>query len=591
MSNVNAFDEEMLMVKVHTGNEQQLYHSKLYDQDAHMISYSSEYAADRIICDKNFELGEKIFDKIIALQDVNPESKTYGLWPWYAEETLEEMSPPDYNMSGFNSKEMLMVLFEEWDNISPEMREKMLVSIGRACECIMKRNVSPAYTNVCITECFVTVTAGELIGNERYLNYGRNKFERFLYYVKGKGGILEYNSPTYSILAINDIGDCLKCIKDEQTLDIVKKINFMLWKMTAEHFVYDILQLAGPQERAYADFVDSTFLKTIARGCGIDYSKHPMFKKLIASNVEEGKIRFAINQADYFAPSRTNPKCPEELIPYFTGEKECRDLRRFVTDGYNYPFFEFPKTAITYRSDDYVIGTYNKCEMWNQRRPFLGYIYGETPISFRVKCYHDGFDFSSGTFHAIQHKSNILGSVNFSENRGDTHVCIDMISGGLVDAEDLRVTFELCGDMKNVGYEKDGEILNLIVNGKKIRINAFIKEFGKNEVQESIDMTDNTFQYSLIFYRGERKTVNLCDAEKAMLAFTVEMEPEEVYVKPEYHEEEDMMHISWKPAERKLGLVSPKKTLKFIRNMQEDMQLLDDKNMLDELYNESLMDI
>lgn len=585
----NVFDEDACMMWLHTGNAQKMYHTKLFNQNVHSIANSSAYAADRIICDKNFALGEKIFDKVISLQDTNPESETYGLWSWYAEEPLEEMDAPDYNMAGFNSKEMLMVLCEEWDNISAVMREKMLKSIEMACECIIKRNVGPGYTNVCITDCFITAVAGEFTGKERLLNYGRSKMEKFYCYVKGRGEIAEYNSPTYSILTINDLGDCIKFIKDEKMLETVHKVNYMLWKMLAEHFDYDMLQLAGPQERAYSDFVGSAFLKTIARGCGIDYSKHPMFGKL-AEGACCGQP-FGFSQEDYNAKTRTNPKCPDELVGYFTGEKKYKYVRKIVTDGYNFPFFEFAKTATTYYGDRYAIGTYNRCELWNQRRPLLGYIHGDTPVSIRVKCYHDGFDFSSGSFHAVQDKANILGSVNFSENRGDTHVCLDMISGGLVSAEDIRISFELSGNMKDVSYEKDGSLLKLCVNGKKIRINAFIKEFGDSVVDEDIEFTDNMFRYSFIFYKGERKTVDLCAADKAMVAYTLEMEPEEAYIEPEYREEGDMMHISWKPSSRKLGLISPKKTMQFIHNMSDDMQLLDDKNQLDEVYQEKMLEL
>lgn len=588
MTEYLGFDEKACMVLLRTGNAQQMYHTKLYNQEVHNIANSSAYAADRIICDKNFELGEKIFEKVISLQDTNPESETYGLWPWYAEETLEEMDCPDYNMAGFNSKEMLMVLCEEWDNISAQMREKLLKSIEMACECIIKRNVGPGYTNVCITDCFITAVAGEFIGSERLLDYGRSKMEQFYCYVKGRGEIAEYNSPTYSILTINDIGDCLKFIKDEKMLETVRKVNYMLWEMLAQHFDYDMLQLTGPQERAYSDFVGSAFIKTIARGCGIDYTKHPMFNRLATSGEEKDKKIYSFPLSEYNATSRLNPKCPEELIGYFTGEKKYKSVRRFVTDGYNFPFFEFPKTATTYYGDGYSIGTYNKSEMWNQRRPLLGYVHGATPISIRVKCYHDGFDFSSGSFHAVQHESNILGSVNFSENRGDTHVGIDMISDGLVSAEDIRISLELSGDTKNISYEKVGSMLELSVNGRKIRFNAFIKEFGENAVEEEVEITDSIFRYSFIFYNGERKTVKLCDADKAMIAYTLEMEPEKVYVEPKYTEDGDMINISWKPADRKLGLISPKKTMKFIRNMSEDMQLLDDVNQLEEIYREAM---
>lgn len=583
------FDEDALMMTRWNGDEQSTYHTKLYNQEVHQISDTSAYAADRIICDKNYELGEKIFEKVIALQDTNPESETYGLWAWNAEESLEEMDSPDYNMADFNSKEMIVSIIEEGENLSPQMREKLLKSISMACECIMRRNVSVGYTNVCITDCFVTITASELTGDKRFAEYGKRKLKKFIHYVKGRGQILEYNSPCYSILAADDMGDLVTYIKEPEALALAKEANYMLWEMLAEHFEYDILQLAGPQERAYTDFIGYKFLRTIGKACRIDYSKHPMFTKVLSEN----------EQKKYFEHSRTNPKCPDELIPYFKGEKRFKYVRRMVTDGGAYPWFDFAKTATTYRGDGYVIGTYNKCEFWNQRRPFLAYIHGEKPVSLRLKSYHDGYDFASSVCHLVQHESSILGSVNYSENRGDTHVSLDGIKDGLVDAEELKFTFEFAGDVDGITYENiDGKYI-FNVNGKKIRINAFVKEFGDGGVKETVEKTDGKLQYNLITYQGERKTVNLCEPDKAIIAFTVEMEPDENYAEPtysltidenekcplpEYAERENLAYITWKSRGRELGLVTPNRTFKFIKNMYEDLQLIDGKDFVTEIF-------
>ena len=119
-----------------------------------------------------------------------------------------------------------------------------------------------------------------------------------------------------------------------------------------------------------------------------------------------------------------------------------------------------------------------------------------------------------------------------------------------------------------------------------MRINPFICEFGEDDVKDSIDVTDNKFQYNLILYSRERKTLHLCEPEKAIIAFTVEFEADSEYTKPEYEYEGDFANISWKPDDVELGLVSPAKTMKFVRSMSEDMQLLNGRNIFDELFNE-----
>ena len=38
-----------------------------------------------------------IVHAVLGLQDTNAASPTYGIWPWFLEEPLSEMSPPDWN--------------------------------------------------------------------------------------------------------------------------------------------------------------------------------------------------------------------------------------------------------------------------------------------------------------------------------------------------------------------------------------------------------------------------------------------------------------------------------------------------------------
>ena len=46
MNKICGFDEKELMVKVHTGSAQEIYHTKLADSDVHIISNSSAYASE-----------------------------------------------------------------------------------------------------------------------------------------------------------------------------------------------------------------------------------------------------------------------------------------------------------------------------------------------------------------------------------------------------------------------------------------------------------------------------------------------------------------------------------------------------------------
>ena len=565
------FDDKVCLLRMHTGAAKAIYHTKLADADVHEIKASSAYASELILVEKNYELGQKVFRKIASLQDTDENSRTYGCWPYYMEEPITKMDAPDFNMAGFNSKEMIVTIAKAGEYLDSETKALMCKCIERACRCIIKRNVGVGYTNVCIADSFITVAAGEMLGCDEFVEYGRKKLKGFYFYTKAHGDILEYNSPCYSPMAINDLGDFFMYVKDEEILDYAEKANRLFWKMMAEHFDYNTLQLNGPQERAYSDFVNINFLKVIGIGTGIDFTKHPKFS-----------VYFQGKEDTYFEDTRIKPICPKEYIPYFNGEKCFNSVFGRVTDGCNYPYFGYAKAATTYKCNKYAIGTVNRSELWNQHRPILGYIYSEgKDVCFRVKCLHDGYDFSSGAFHCVQYEGNILASINFSKNRGDTHIDLDRLKDTVLSAEDLRIVFEFSGNTKSIKHHctENGIILN--INGTEMRITPFICEFGDAEIKKELDISEEKIQYSLILHSGQRKNIDLAIPERAMAAFTVEFMPSGDYVKPKYAEIDDFVHICWKPKDTELELKAPKKTLSYIRNMYEDIESIDGAEIVD----------
>ena len=52
-----------------------------------------------------------------------------------------------------------------------------------------------------------------------------------------------------------------------------------------------------------------------------------------------------------------------------------------------------------------------------------------------------------------------------------------------------------------------------------------ICEFGNNKIERSLETVNGKLQYSLIWYKGERKNIDISAFEKAMAAFTIEFMP------------------------------------------------------------------
>ena len=87
---------------------------RAYDFLPDQIS-SEPYLADRL------KRAEKILRTVISLQDRNPDSRTYGIWSWFAEEPLDKMSPPDWNWADFCGTQLLQVAIDHKDRLPADL--------------------------------------------------------------------------------------------------------------------------------------------------------------------------------------------------------------------------------------------------------------------------------------------------------------------------------------------------------------------------------------------------------------------------------------------------------------------------------------
>ena len=552
------FDEEENLIVTRTKSKKAVYHSGISDRDVHVIVPSSVYARRLICSGENVGLGERIFEKVLSLQDRDPESATYGLWPYYLEEKLENMDEPDKNMAGFNAREILTVLYKNPDPLSQSIKDKMFDAIAAACSAIIKRNEGVQYTNVAFMESYVLCCAGELTGNGELTKAGRDKLKKSLGFIYYQGSVFEHNSSCYSFLCVRDLGSIVKYVKDREAAAYAAEINKYIWSVIAEHFDYNTLQLGGPQCRAYEDFLPKDNLELIMSACGLyeNYKKHPLAPK---------KLKII----------ETDAVCPEEYIPYFSGEKVWESSRRIIMRGFNYPHFAFSQAIYHYRGDGFTLGTFNREELWNQRRPLLSYINGKkTPYCFRVKCIHDGFDFSSAVLHAVQKDGKVLGNINFSSDRGDTHIGLDPVKNATIEAEDLRIVFEISGDTEDVNYRATEKNVEITVGNVPIRIADIYTRFGDFPIRATSENNDKHLRYSIILYNGEKRKINLAKLEEAICVFTVEMGQFAKNSKCKTVASGRFLRSEWTVGKDKLALETLRKAEPFKNNMYEDKQYI-----------------
>lgn len=502
------FDKEAGLTVFRTKKD--AYHTKLADQDVHTLQGSVSYAVALLYGGRetDIERARKIISLVLTYQDCEPESRTYGIWPYYAEESLEEMEEPDWNAANFHGKLLLEVLYFHCDKLTDELAKVCEDACSRACESIMRRDMGVQYTNVAFMDALVTIATGQLLGEERLLSYGREKLRRFLTFVDYHGSVTEFNSPCYTPLLIRDIGTLLKMVKDPEARAYAQRINRVAWDMLAEHFRADMLQLAAPQGRAYSDYLGDQLMYDIELAC-------------------EGEVIFDCEKKVGLETFWTKGSCPKELRGYFSGAKKPESSEKLIMKGFNYPFFAYVQTATTYHADNYTLGSFNREEFWNQRRPLMAYIKGEgkKPYCFRVSCLHDGYDLSSAQLHCVQEGGAILGAINISNNRGDTHICIDNTLNMVCD--ELAASFELEGYPETVTAEERKDGVVFAAGGQRIAVRILGAKFDKEKISYRLYREGNKWIYRVILLEGDKAEARLAERKDAYVCFTLDFEEED----------------------------------------------------------------
>lgn len=378
----------------------------------------------------------EVLKKVVSLQDTNPEHSTYGIWSWFYEEPLDKMSPPDWNWADFCGKELLQVALDHFDRLPEDVRDMVRKSIIHAVNSIMKRDVGPSYTNIAIMGTYVTLVAGELFGIDRFLEYGRQRLKRIYDHTLYHGAFTEYNSPTYTMVALEDLSRMLLHVKDPSCRRITEELHHIGWECVAHHFHAPTWQWAGPHSRCYSSLQGPPLWSRLELATG-------------------GRVRFLDDdelEIDIDWP-RIKLRCPEEFIEYFRNPGSPRLERvTFLKGDGKRP----SQVATTYLTPEYAIGSFNWSDLWNQRRALIAY-WGthERPSYMHLRCLHDGYDYASAAFLSVQANGNVLAAINFATDGGDTHPGLDRVREATIEAEDLRLRLEFGGSIEGIELPRE----------------------------------------------------------------------------------------------------------------------------------------
>lgn len=404
--------EHMLRVIIPPGYR---YHTTLRDTTAHPTRDSLEYA----LClfeegsAQRAERARMILDRVLPLQVSDPESKWYGIWGYYLEEPPGKMAPADWNWADFNGSCLLLIELRHGGKLGGPLRKQVRQAIAHAAESIRRRNVSMSYTNIAIMGTFVTMAAAELLDDAGLKDYARNRSLRLARQIDETGTFNEYNSPTYARVSLASLTRYRMFVRDQETRRRMAGIERRLWEHMAAHWDAARAQFAGPMSRCYSNDIGAP---------------------LWLEKALDGRLALAGLSDRTGADAETaihDYRCPEDLADRFLTPRPGREhVELFAWERAGDA--RFPVQGTTWFGRDFSLGTVNRGDFWNQRRPLLAY-YGDRSRPARtvvMRVVKDGYDFSSALLFSVQRGPRVLGLVNFRSPGGDRHISLDPIQNG-----------------------------------------------------------------------------------------------------------------------------------------------------------------
>lgn len=514
------FDPEICMLKLpfHSPG----YHTTLTAKEHPLVhpTYPSLLYALALLDSEVPEYSGQAIDVIrmlITLQDQNPESDTYGIWSWFYEEPLEQMSPPDWNWADFCGKQLVQIEARHGSRMPDDLRERIRQAVFCACDAIIKRDVGPHYTNIALMGSFVTLIAGEVYGILKYANYGLRRLERLNQYTRKLGTFHEFNSPTYSVIAITELSKIHSLTVSPRAKKIAGGLLDGVWRMVAEHFHPGTNQWSGPHSRSY-----STILTDIAKSF-LQIATH-------------SKVVFPFDKeqpydAEWYG---SGIGCPQKYLPFFTRSEE-RVLNQLYSRNEK---SGLEKWATTYMTPSYALGVSSEEIMWNQTRPLLVYLdNGGQAAYLNLRVLHDGYDYCSSVLNSKTERNRVLFGIRFLTDGGDTHPSLDRING-CIEASDFRIRVEIGGFLDHICTDTDGARAHATIGGITLGLRTLFAALGiasdhDDERSRSwgweVAKKNDIVCFDLVLYAGERKILDFVSMSKAAFLFSLvidEAEPE-----------------------------------------------------------------
>ncbi|RXZ81299.1 hypothetical protein EBB07_14905 [Paenibacillaceae bacterium] len=511
----------------------------------HSTRSSLAYALGLLDTEQEYN-AQRAFDiigQVVSLQDTDRSRSTFGIWSWFYEEPLDQMSPPDWNWADFCGKLLVLIISRHAERLPAELRKAVEQAICNACDAIIIRNIGPHYTNIAIMGAFVTLIAGELLERQNYAAYGLDRLAKLHAYTMPRQAFQEYNSPNYTYIAILELSAIVTETSNPQAKQLGNELLDIAWKSVADHYHASTQQWSGPHSRCYQTLLTPLNKAFLQMATGGRLAFYP-----------ESELLY--NEGWY----KCGAVCPEQYVEQFLHPAE-----RTVRECFGVSGSGDEKWSTTYMTPAYSLGSFKKEIMWNQTRTLLAYVdNGGQATYLHLRALHDGYDYCSAIFHGEQRAGHVLFGVNFVVNGGDTHPNLDMIDG-TIEASDFRLRLEVGGALEQIGKSVHKDQVKLQIGETALSLVTWFAAFSGqgekpepkewrweiNEIDSGNDTSGNNkdsgssiLAIDLVIHSGEKRTIDFAKLEQAAFVFSLSIGDEAASFAPQVVQTAEQIEVS-----------------------------------------------
>ncbi|NOZ22542.1 MAG: hypothetical protein GXP25_15780 [Planctomycetes bacterium] len=214
--------------------------------NALMLAELEEMGTDRTEGQSPFLLLDRAFEIAEKMQDLDPESRTFGNFQWYW------FTPKvgDRNAVEFCMEAAGLLYRYHRNKLSPAARERLERMMRHAVKGILSHGVRESYTNIFLMKTWNLICLGEVLGLPEVAQEGYDHLDRFVVHT-AENGYCEYISPTYYGVDIGCLGFIATYAKRERGRKQAKALLDLLWTDIAANWYEPARRMGGAHSRDY----------------------------------------------------------------------------------------------------------------------------------------------------------------------------------------------------------------------------------------------------------------------------------------------------------------------------------------------------